>query len=136
MNTRNEQLQQQRIDVLTETIAIMNRRILSKDEHRQHLNETISNQAHQLESKHKTIDLLQVRIELEKETTKLNAETIGKLFAAAKKDKEAIKQFKQLISQQGKQIIDLQQDNDKLFAANRTNETTLILQKEVNKLSE
>ena len=127
MDTINEQLQQQRIDVLTETIAIVNRRILLKDEHRQHLNETISNQAHQLESKHKTIDLLQVRFELEKETTTINANTIGKLFAAAKKDKE-------LIKQQGKQIIDLQQENNKLFAANNTNETTLTLQKEVNKL--
>ena len=122
-------MQSNHIEVLEQRIGVINK-------HKQHLNETISNQAHQLESKHKTIDLLQVRIKLEKETTTINANTIGKLFAAAKKDKEVIKQFKQLINQQGKQIKDLQQDNNNLYFNNYSYETTEKLQKEVNKLSE
>jgi len=133
MNETN--IQQQRIDVLTETIAIVNRRILLKDEHRQHLNETISNQAYQLESSDKTVKLLITRIDLGNERKELDDDTIGKLFAAAKKDKEVIKQLSVIIKQQGQQIRELQQENDKLFAANKANETTLTLQKEVKKLS-
>ena len=127
MNKTTEQIQQERIDVLNETIDIMNRIIKIDKEHNQHLNETISNQAEQMQ-------VLYTRIELGKETESINADTIGKLFAAAKKDKEVIKQFKQLINQQGKQIIDLQKENDSLFSTSCTNETTLELQKEVKQL--
>ena len=127
MNNTTEQIQQERIDVLNETIDVMNRIIKIDKEHKQHLNETISNQAEQLQTSY-------TRIELGKETESINTDTIGKLFAAAKKDKEVIKQFKQLINQQGKQIIDLQKENDSLFSTSCTNETTLALQKEVKQL--
>jgi len=127
MNKTTEQIQQERIDVLNETIDIMNRIIKIDKEHKQHLNETISNQAEQLQ-------VAYTRIELGKQTESINADTIAKLFAAAKKDKEVVKQFKQLINQQGKQIIDLQKENDSLFSTSCTNETTLALQKEVKQL--
>ena len=127
MNKTTEQIQQERIDVLNETIDIMNRIIKIDKEHKQHLNETISKQAEQLQ-------VLYTRIELGKQTESINADTIGKLFAAAKKDKEVIKQFKKLINQQGKQIIDLQKENNSLFAESCTNNTTLQLQKEVKQL--
>ena len=136
MNKTTIQLLEQLNVMQSNHIEVLEQRIEVINKHKQHLNETISRQAHELESKHKTIDLLQVRIELEKETTKLNSDTIGKLFAAAKKDKEVIKQFKQLINQQGKQIKDLQQENNKLYFNNYSYETTEKLQKEVNKLSE
>jgi hypothetical protein len=60
MNETN--IQQQRIDVLNETIAIMNRRMLTKDEHRQHLNETIESQAIQLERQYKEVQELKEMI--------------------------------------------------------------------------
>ena len=126
MNTTNELLQQlntmqtQHIKVLEERIEVIN-------EHKQHLCDVISNQAEQLHTAY-------TRIELGKETESINANTIAKLFAAAKKDKEVIKQFKHLINQQGKQIIDLQKENDSLFSTSCTNETTLELQKEVKQL--
>jgi hypothetical protein len=135
MNKTTIQLLEQLNVMQSNHIEVLEQRIEVINKHKQHLNQTISNQAHQLESKHKTIDLMTTRIELEKETTKLNADTIGKLFAAAKKDKEVIKQFKQLINQQGKQIKDLQQDNDNLYFNNYSYETTIKLQKEVNNIS-
>ena len=113
MNKTTEQIQQERINVLNETINIMNRIIKSNEEQ---------------------LQVAYTRIELGKQTESINADTIGKLFAAAKKDKEVIKQFKQLINQQGKQIIDLQKENDSLFSTSYTNETTLSLQKEVKQL--
>ena len=58
----NTNIQAERIDVLNETIAIMNRRILSKDEHRQHLNETIERQSSQLEAALKTISTQAIEI--------------------------------------------------------------------------
>ena len=127
MNTTTELLQQLNT-MQTNHIKVMEERIEVINEHRQHLNETISNQAEQLQTAY-------TRIELGKETESINDDTIGKLFAAAKKDKEVIKQFKQLINQQGKQIIDLQKENDSLFSTSCTNETTLALQKEVKQLS-
>ena len=127
MKTTTELLQQLNT-MQTNHIKVMEERIEVISEHRQHLNETISNQAEQLQTAY-------TRIELGKETESINDDTIGKLFAAAKKDKEVIKQFKQLINQQGKQIIDLQKENDSLFSTSCTNETTLALQKEVKQLS-
>ena len=127
MKTTTELLQQLNT-MQTNHIKVMEERIEVISEHRQHLNETISNQAEQLQTAY-------TRIELGKETESINDDTIGKLFAAAKKDKEVIKQFKQLINQQGKQIIDLQKENDSLFSTSWTNETTLALQKEVKQLS-
>ena len=114
MNKTTEQIQQERIDVLTETINVMNRIIKTNEEQ---------------------LQVAYTRIELGKQTESINADTIGKLFAAAKKDKEVIKQFKQLINQQGRQIIDLQKENDSLFSESCINKTTLELQKEVKKLS-
>ena len=49
---------QDRVNVLNETIAIINNRLLLKDEHREHLNKTISNQAKQLEKQAKRIEVL------------------------------------------------------------------------------
>ena len=126
MNTTTELLQQLNT-MQTNHIKVLEERIEVISQHRQHLNETISNQAEQLQ-------VLYTRIELGKETESINTDTIGKLFAAAKKDKEVIKQFKQLINQQGRQIIDLQKENDSLFSTSCTNETTLALQKEVKQL--
>lgn len=70
--------QAERIDVLNETIEIMNRRILSKDEHRQHLNETISNQAHQLEeviarSERRRLKLIEQKEHIEYQNKEINA---------------------------------------------------------------
>ena len=113
MNKTTEQIQQERIDVLTETIDVMNRIIKTNEEQ---------------------LQVLYTRIELGKQTESINTDTIAKLFAAAKKDKEVIKQFKLLINQQGKQIIDLQKENDSLFSTSCNNETTLALQKEVKQL--
>ena len=127
MNTTTELLQQLNT-MQSEHIKVLEERIEVIIEHRQHLNETISNQAKQLQ-------VAYTRIELGEQTESINADTIGKLFAGAKKDKEVIKQFKQLINQQGKQIIDLQKENDSLFSTSCINETTLELQKEVKKLS-
>ena len=118
------QLLQQLNTMQSEHINLLNERIDNINEHRQHLNETISSQAEQLHTAY-------TRIELEKEAKRIDDDTIGKLFAAAKKDKEVIKQFKQLINQQGKQIKDLQKENDSLFDESCTNKTTLQLQKEV-----
>ena len=126
MNTTTELLQQLNT-MQTNHIKVLEERIEVISQHRQHLNETISNQAEQLQ-------VLYTRIELGKQTESINADTIGKLFAAAKKDKEVIKQFKKLINQQGKQIIDLQKENNSLFAESCTNNTTLQLQKEVKQL--
>ena len=126
MNKTTELLQQLNT-MQSEHIKTLEERIEVISEHRQHLNETISSQAKQLQ-------VAYTRIELGKQTESINADTIAKLFAAAKKDKEVIKQFKQLINQQGKQIIDLQKENDSLFSTSCTNETTLALQKEVKQL--
>ena len=82
----SQQIQQERIDVLNETIDIMDRIIKIDKEHKQHLNETISNQAEQLK-------VAYTRIELGKQTESINADTIAKLFAAAKKDKETINNY-------------------------------------------
>ena len=79
------------------------------------------------------LQILQTRIEIAKEQEQTNSATIGKLFAAAKKDKEVVRQFKKIINQQGKQIIDLQKENDSLFSNSCSNETTILLQKEVLK---
>ena len=70
MNNTTEQIQQERIDVLNETIDTMNRIIKSDKEHNQHLNETISNQAEQLQ-------VLYNRIEIDKQTIKIQSETIN-----------------------------------------------------------
>ena len=141
MNTTTELLQQLNT-MQTNHIKVMEERIEVINEHRQHLNETISNQAHQLESQYKRIEFINktnndliVHLEVIREQKKIDDDTIGKLFATAKKDKEVIKQFKQLINQQGKQIIDLQKENDSLFAESCINKTTLELQKEVKQLS-
>ena len=85
MNTKNELLQQLNT-MQTNHIKVLEERIKVISEHRQHLNKTISNQAEQLQ-------VLYTRIELGKETDNINSDTIGKLFAAAKKDKEVIKQL-------------------------------------------
>ena len=137
MKTTNELLQQLNT-MQSQHIDLLNERIDNINEHRQHLNETISNQAHQLESQFKKIEFINktnddliVHLEVIREQKKIADDTISKLFAAAKKDKEVIKQFKQLINQQGKQIIDLQKENDSLFYESFTNNTTLQLQKEV-----
>ena len=121
------ELLQELNNMQTNHIKVLEERIEVISQHRQHLNETISSQADKLQ-------VAYTRIELGKETESINTDTIGKLFAAAKKDKEVIKQFKQLINQQGKQIIDLQKENDSLFSTSCTNETTLALQKEVKQL--
>jgi len=76
MNETN--IQQERIDVLNDTIAIMNRRILSKDEHRQHLNETIERQAHQLEevnarSERRRLKLIEQKEHIEYQNKEINA---------------------------------------------------------------
>tara|TARA_R110000764_G_scaffold22672_1_gene56204 strand:- start:84 stop:515 length:432 start_codon:yes stop_codon:yes gene_type:complete len=141
MKTTTELLQQLNT-MQTEHIKVLEERIKVINEHRQHLNETISNQAHQLESQYKRIEFINktnndliVHLEVIREQKKIDDDTIGKLFATAKKDKEVIKQFKQLINQQGKQIIDLQKENDSLFAESCINKTTLELQKEVKQLS-
>jgi hypothetical protein len=96
METTTELLQQLNT-MQTKHINLLNERIDNINEHRQHLNETISRQAEQLQTAY-------TRIELEKEAKSINDNTIGKLFAAAKKDKEVIKQFKQLINHQAKEI--------------------------------
>ena len=127
MNKTTELLQQLNT-MQSDHIKTLEQRIEVINKHKQHLNDTISNQAEQLQ-------VAYTRIELGKQTESINDDTIGKLFAAAKKDKEVIKQFKQLINQQGKQIIDLQKENDSLFDESCINETTLALQKEVKKLS-
>ena len=127
MNTTTELLQQLNT-MQSDHIKTLEQRIEVINKHKQHLNDTISNQAEQLQTAY-------ARIELGNEAKSIDADTIGKLFAAAKKDKEVIKQFKQLINQQGKQIIDLQKENDSLFYTSCTNETTLALKKEVKKLS-
>ena len=123
MKNINELLQQLNT-MQSEHIKTLEQRIKTINEHKQHLNETISRQAEQLQTAY-------TRIELGKEAESINDDTIGRLFTAAKKDKEVIKQFKQLINQQGKQIIDLQKENDSLFSESCTNNTTLQLQKEV-----
>ena len=141
MKTTTELLQQLNT-MQTNHIKVMEERIEVISQHRHHLNETISNQAHQLESQYKRIEFINktnndliVHLEVIREQKKIDDDTIGKLFATAKKDKEVIKQFKQLINQQGKQIIDLQKENDSLFAESCINKTTLELQKEVKQLS-
>ena len=140
MNTTTELLQQLNT-MQSEHIKLLEERIEVISQHRQHLNETISNQAKQLESQYKRIEFIDktnddliVHLEVIREQKKIDADTIGKLFTGAKKDKEVIKQFKHLINQQGKQIIDLQKENDSLFSESCTNETTLALQKEVKQL--
>ena len=140
MNTTTELLQQLNT-MQTEHIKVLEQQIKVISEHRQHLNKTISSQAKQLESQFKRIEFINktnddliVHIEVIREQKKIDDDTIGKLFTAAKKDKEVIKQFKQLINQQGRQIIDLQKENDSLFSTSCTNETTLALQKEVKQL--
>tara|TARA_R110002126_G_scaffold2784_2_gene15476 strand:+ start:93 stop:536 length:444 start_codon:yes stop_codon:yes gene_type:complete len=137
METTNELLQQLNT-MQTNHIKLLEERIEVINKHKQHLNETISRQAHQLESQFKKIEFINktnddliVHLEVIREQKKIDNDTIGKLFAAAKKDKEVIKQFKQLINQQGKQIIDLQKENNSLFYESCTNNTTLALQKEV-----
>ena len=141
METTNELLQQLNT-MQSEHINLLNERIDNINEHRQHLNETISSQAHQLESQYKRIEFINktnddliVHLEVIREQKKIDDDTIGKLFAAAKKDKEVIKQFKQLINQQGKQIIDLQKENDTLFDESCKDKTTLALQKEVKSIT-
>tara|TARA_R110000803_G_scaffold36128_1_gene77765 strand:- start:220 stop:525 length:306 start_codon:yes stop_codon:yes gene_type:complete len=69
-NPTTEDIQQERIDVLNETIDVMNRIIKIDKEHKQHLNETISNQAKQLQ-------VLYNRIEIDKQTIKIQSETIN-----------------------------------------------------------
>ena len=118
------ELLQQLNTMQSDHIKTLEQRIKVINEHKQHLNETISRQAEQLQTTY-------TRIELGKDAKSIDDDTIGKLFAAAKKDKEVIKQFKQLINQQGKQIIDLQKENDSLFDESCTSNTTLALQKEV-----
>ena len=81
------------------------------------------------------LQILHTRIEIAKEQEQTNRTTIGKLFSAAKKDKEVVKQFKKIINHQGKQIIDLQKENDSLFSNSCSNEATILLQKEVLKLT-
>ena len=85
MNTTTELLQQLNT-MQTNHIKVLEERIEVISQHRQHLNETISNQAKQLQ-------VAYTRIELGKQTESINDDTIGKLFAAAKKDKETIKQL-------------------------------------------
>ena len=113
MKTTIELLQQLNT-MQTNHIKLLNERIDNINEHRQHLNETISSQAEQLHTAY-------TRIELEKETKSIDDDTISKLFAAAKKDKEVVKEFKRLnrideevisdfkkiINKQGKQIKEL-----------------------------
>jgi len=137
MQTINEMLQQLNT-MQAEHINTLEQRIEVINEHKQHLNKTISNQAKQLQNELNKVkfininnDDLIVHLEVIREQKKNDDDTIGKLFAAAKKDKEVIKQFKQLINQQGKQIIDLQKENDSLFDESCSNNTTLQLQKEV-----
>lgn len=85
MKTTTELLQQLNT-MQSEHIKLLEERIEVISEHRQHLNETISNQAEQLQTAY-------TRIELGKETESINADTIAKLFAAAKKDKETINNY-------------------------------------------
>ena len=91
------ELLQQLNTMQTNHIDLLNERIDNINEHKQHLNKTISRQAEQLQTAN-------TRIELGKEMQDINDDTISKLFTAAKKDKEVIKEFKQLINQQGEQI--------------------------------
>tara|TARA_R110000782_G_scaffold221914_1_gene309028 strand:- start:40 stop:375 length:336 start_codon:yes stop_codon:yes gene_type:complete len=91
------ELLQQLNTMQTNHIKLLEERIEVISEHRQHLNKTISRQAEQLQTAN-------TRIELGKEMQDINDDTISKLFTAAKKDKEVIKEFKQLINQQGEQI--------------------------------
>ena len=85
--------------------------------HKQHLNETISNQAEQLQ-------VLYTRIELGKQTEIINSDTIGKLFAAAKKDKEKIKILEERIEilkhsiEIDKITIKTQEDTIKIYMDN------------------
>ena len=85
--------------------------------HRQHLNETISNQA-------KQIEILNKRIELGKQDASIHTDTIGKLFAAAKKDKERIKILEERIEilnhsiEIDKITIKTQEDTIKIYMDN------------------
>ena len=85
MKTTNELLQQLNT-MQSEHIKLLEERIEVIIEHRQHLNETITRQAEQLQ-------VAYTRIELGKQTESINADTIAKLFAAAKKDKETINNY-------------------------------------------
>ena len=121
MNETN--IQQQRIDVLNETIAIMNRRILAKDEHRQHLNKTISNQAHQLEAALKTISTQAIELGEQGEQLEKQIDSNTNLITGIIKQDEQAQEQKGTIERLRKNIFKLHKGN-------------INLQKEVNKLSE
>ena len=89
MKTTTELLQELN-NMQTNHIKVLEERIEVISQHRQHLNETISNQAEQLQTSY-------TRIELGKEAKSIDDNTIGKLFAAAKKDKERINTLKHSI---------------------------------------
>ena len=90
MNTTKEEMQsklnilsndnfilQDRCDVLNETIAIINNRILIKDEHREHLNKTISKQAEQLQVLYNRIEIDKITIQTQEKTIKLYLDNLN-----------------------------------------------------------
>tara|TARA_R110000737_G_scaffold305702_1_gene313298 strand:- start:45 stop:311 length:267 start_codon:yes stop_codon:yes gene_type:complete len=79
MNTTNELLQQLNT-MQTNHIKVMEERIEVISQHRQHLNETISNQAKQLEEQLKRIDILKHTIEIDNITIKTQEKTIEIYF--------------------------------------------------------
>jgi ElaB/YqjD/DUF883 family membrane-anchored ribosome-binding protein len=75
MNTINEMLQQLNT-MQSEHIKTLEQRIEVINEHKQHLNETISNQANQLQEQAKRIDNLIHTIEIDKITIRTQEDTI------------------------------------------------------------
>ena len=70
MNTTTELLQQLNT-MQTDHIKLLEERIEVISQHRQHLNETISNQARQLEEQAKRIDVLKHTIEINNKTIEI-----------------------------------------------------------------
>ena len=68
---------QDRVDVLNETIAIINNRLLLKDEHREHLNKTISSQAEQLQVLYNRIEIDKITIKTQEKTIKLYLDNLN-----------------------------------------------------------
>tara|TARA_R110000868_G_scaffold186747_1_gene429226 strand:- start:66 stop:368 length:303 start_codon:yes stop_codon:yes gene_type:complete len=91
MNKTTEQIQQERIDVLNETINIMDRIIITNEErinilkqtidnrkrNRNHVDAIIINKDYQIHQKVLHIESLKHTIEIDKQTIKIQSETIN-----------------------------------------------------------
>ena len=71
MNTTKEQLLQQLNTMQRENIIVLEERIEVISQHRKHLNETISNQAEQLQELYNRIEIDRITIQTQEKTIKL-----------------------------------------------------------------